>query len=148
MYKSFSVARTIVSLVVPLYEGLYFYCSYKVAMEETSKRSEGLGLGGASVDAPASSTPRSTSLQRAISQNARPDYTCYSLQSQDGEAVAVLIEAKLLSNSSVATVQPQVSSFVCNLLPCACNDITLVFPSRVLDISFHFETRIQRSHRS
>lgn len=72
MYESFSVARTSLAGGT-LYEGLYFYCSYKVAMEETSKRSKGLGLGGASVDAPASGTPRSTSLQRAISQNARPD---------------------------------------------------------------------------
>ena len=95
---------------------------------EIDRSSEGLGLGGASVDAPASGTPRSTSLQRAISQNARLDYTCYSLKSQDGGAVALLIEAKLLSSSSFATVQPQVSSFVCNLLPCACHDITLVFP--------------------
>ena len=51
-----------------------------------------------------------------------------SLKSQDGGAVALLIEAKLLSSSSFATVQPQVSSFVCNLLQCACHDITLVFP--------------------
>ena len=96
----------------------YFYCSYKVAMEETSKRSEDLGLGGSSVDAPATGIPRSTSLQKAISQNTRPDYTCYSLKNQDGGAVALLIEAKLV------TVQPQVS------LSCyhTCNDTTLVFP--------------------
>ena len=95
---------------------------------EIDRSSEGLGLGGASVDAPASGTPRSTSLQRAISQNARLDYTCYSLKSQDGGAVALLIEAKLLSSSSVATVQPRLPRLfvICyHVLP---HDITLVFP--------------------
>ena len=50
---------------------------------EIDRSSEGLGLGGASVDAPASGTPRSTSLQRAISQNADLFLMVNSLLSQD-----------------------------------------------------------------
>ena len=69
-----------------------------------------------------SSTPVSGRMRKAISDNVRPDYTCYRLRLRPTQkikspkTVAVVIEAKLTTNPNITKVEPQVSLFVGLLL--------------------------------
>ena len=73
-----------------------------------------------------SCTPVSGGMRKAISDNVRPDYTCYRLrvrpnrETKSPKTVAVVIEAKLTTNPSITKVEPQVSLFVGLLLTCYC----------------------------
>lgn len=78
-----------------------------MVLEETVKRSVENTNISSSTPIMQPNTPVCASTQESISENAHPDDTCYHLENYDKESIAVIIEAKLVSNA--AHVEAQVS---------------------------------------
>ena len=100
-------------------------------------------------------TPTSQGVYKSVSRDVRPDYTCYYMFGNTGEnagrAVAVVIEAKLTTNSMHKNVVPQVSLFVglfLSVVTCYCVlALTWLLTHSIKAIGYYVTLRSTSQHK-